>query len=66
MNNFDFDSNMIENTFSQSYISYITNERLQGEEQFHIKNYLLEMPRSNAKIHLKSAPQKLEFEMIPA
>ena len=31
----------------------MANERLQGEEQFHSKNYLLEMPRSHAKIHAK-------------
>ena len=39
------------------------SERLQGEEQLHSKNYLLEMPRSHAKICLKSAPQKLNFLM---
>ena len=27
----------------------MANERLQGEEQYHSKNYLLEMPRSHAK-----------------
>ena len=41
----------------------MTSERLQGEEQFHSKNYLLEMPRSHAKMRLKSAPQKLNFLM---
>ena len=41
----------------------MTSEGLQGEEQFHSKNYLLEMPRSHAKIRLKSAPQKLNFLM---
>ena len=41
-------------------------ERLQGEEQFHSKNYLLEMPRSHAKMRLKSAPQKLNFLMAKA
>ena len=41
----------------------MTSERLQGEEQFYSKNYLLEMPRSHAKIRLKSAPQKLNFLM---
>ena len=30
--NFDFDNEMSGNTFSQAYISYITNERLVGEE----------------------------------
>ena len=41
-------------------------ERLQGEEQFHSKNYLLEFPRFLAKVHLKSAPQKLNFLMEKA
>ena len=44
----------------------MANERLQGEEQFHSKNYLLEMPRSHAKMRLKSAPQKLNFLMDKA
>ena len=42
------------------------NERLQGEEQFRSKNYLLEMPRSHAKTCLKSSPQKLNFLMANA
>ena len=37
---FDFDNKTSEN----SHISCMANERLQGEEQFHSKNYLLEMP----------------------
>ena len=41
-------------------------ERLQGEEQFHSKNYLLEFLRFHAKMHLKSAPQKLNFLMAKA
>ena len=32
--NFDFGNNTTENIFSQPYISYIANERLQGEEPF--------------------------------
>ena len=44
----------------------MANERLQGEDQFHSKNYLLEMPRYHAKTHLKSAPQKLNFIMAEA
>ena len=44
----------------------MANERLQGEEQFHSKNYLLEMPRSHTKMHSKSAPQKLNFVMAKA
>ena len=38
----------------------MANENLQGEEQFHFKNYLLEMPR------LKSATQKVNFVMAKA
>ena len=44
----------------------MTNEKIQGEEQFHSKNYLLEMPRSHAKMPLKGAPQKLNFVMAKA
>ena len=44
----------------------MASERLQGEEQFHSKNYLLEMPRSYAKMRLTSAPQKLNFLMAKA
>ena len=44
----------------------MANERLQGEEQFHSKNYILEMPRYHAKMHLKSASQKLNFVMAKA
>ena len=41
----------------------MASERLQGDEQLHSKNYLLEMPRSHAKMRLKSAPQKLNILM---
>ena len=44
----------------------MASERLQGEEQFHSKNYLLEMPCSHAKMRLKSAPRKLSFLMAKA
>ena len=54
---------MSKNIFSHPYISYMANERLQEKEQFHSKNYLLEMLRSHAKMHLKSAPEKLNFVM---
>ena len=64
--NFDFNNDTSENICSHSYVSYIANRRLQGEEQFHSKNYLSEMPRSHAKIRLKSAPQKLNFVMTKA
>ena len=41
----------------------MASERQQGEEQFHSKNYLLEMFRFHARMRLKSAPQKLNFLM---
>ena len=44
----------------------MANERLQGEEQLHSKNYLLEMPRSHDKMRLKGAPQKLNFVIAKA
>ena len=44
----------------------MANEKLQGEEQFHSKNYFLEMSRSRTKMHLKSAPRKLNFVMAKA
>ena len=42
----------------------MASERLQGEEQFHSKNYVLEMSCFHVKMYLKSAPQKLDFLMI--
>ena len=48
--NFDSDNDTSENMFSHTYISYIANERLQGEEQFPSKNYLSEMLRFYAKM----------------
>ena len=59
--NFDFDNDTSKNIFSHPYIYYVANERLQRQEKFDSKNYLLEMPRSHAKMRLKSAPQKLSF-----
>ena len=44
----------------------MASERLKGEEEFHSENYLLEMPRSQAKMHLKGATQKLNFFMAKA
>ena len=64
--NFDFDNGTNENIFSHPYIYYIVSERLQGNEQFHSKNYILEIPCSYAKMQLKSAPQKLNFVMSKA
>ena len=66
MKNFDFDNGKSKNIFQHPYSYYVTSERLQGEEQFHSKNYLLEMPRFHAKMRLKSAPQKLNFLMEKA
>ena len=63
MTNFDFDSDMIKNIFSYPYIYYMASERLLREEQFHAKNYFLEMSLLHAKMRLKSAPQKLNFLM---
>ena len=44
----------------------MANERFQGDEQFHSKKHLLKMPCFHAKIHLKSASQKLTFAMAKA
>ena len=44
----------------------MASERLQEDEQFRFKNYNLKMPRFHAKMHLKSAPQKLNFLMAKA
>ena len=55
--------NTSKNIFLHPHIYYTASERLQGEEKFHSKNYLLEMPCFHAKMLLKSAPQKLDFLM---
>ena len=57
---------MSKNIFSHPYIYYMASERLQGEEQFDTKNYLLEMSCFHTKMRLKSAPQKLNFLMEKA
>ena len=44
----------------------MASERLQGEGQFHSKNYFLEKPCFHAKMHLKSASQKLDLLMTKA
>ena len=64
--NFDFDNEASENIFSHSCIRYMANERLQGEVQFHSKNYLSEMFCSHTKMPLKSASDKLNFVMAKA
>ena len=62
--NLDFDNDTSENIFSHHpFISYMANERLQGEKQFRSKNYFLGIPRSHAKMRLKSASQKLNCVM---
>ena len=58
---FDFDNDTSKNIISHPYIYYMASERLQGEQQFNSKNYLLEMPRFHSKMRLKNAPQKLNF-----
>ena len=47
--------------FLHPYICYMASERLQGAKEFHSKNYLSEMPRSHAKMRLKSATAKTEL-----
>ena len=44
----------------------MASKKLQGEKQFYYNNYLLEMSRFHPKMHLKSAPQKLNFLMAKA
>ena len=66
MKNFGFDNDTGKNISSHPYIYYMASERLQEEEQFHTKNYLLEMSCFHAKMRLKSAPQKLNFLMAKA
>ena len=54
---FNFDTDTRKNIFLHPYTYYTASERLQGEEQFHSKNYFLEMPCFHAKMRLKNAPQ---------
>ena len=61
MKKIDFDNETSKNIFSHPHIYYMASERLQDEEQFHSKKYLLEMSRFHAKTRLKSAQQKLNF-----
>ena len=58
---FDFNNDTSNNIFLHTYIHYVAYKRLIGQEKFHSKNYLLEMPHSHAKMRLKSAPQKAEL-----
>ena len=61
--NFDFDNHTRKNIASHPYIYYMASGRLKGEEQFHSKNYFLEMSLFHVKIGLKSAQQQLNFLM---
>ena len=63
MKNFDFDNDTSKTKFLHPYIYYMASERLQGEKKFHYNNYFLEMPRSQAKMRSKCAPQKVNFLM---
>ena len=56
---FDFNNDTSQNIFTPLYFhSYMANERLQGEEQFHSENYLLEilvpMPKCVWKVYHKN------------
>ena len=62
----NFDNDSSKNIFSHPYIYYMASERLQGGQQFHSRNGLLEMPRFYAKMRLKSAPQKRNLLMAKA
>ena len=66
MKNIDFDNGTSKNIISHPYIYYMASERLQGEEQIHTNNYLLEMSPFHAKMRLRSVPQKLNFLMAKA
>ena len=55
-------------TFLKQKAFYLTysNESRHGEEHFHMKNYLLEIPPSRGKMALKTLPQKHKFLMTKA
>ena len=77
---FDFHNDTSENIFSHPYINYMANERLQGEQQFHSNNYLLEMPQfpcqnafekcttntelCNGKSYIKKLYIRLQLQML--
>ena len=61
LKNFDLDNDTSKNIFSHPYVYYMASEVLQGEKHLHSKNYLLETPRSHAKMRLKSATSKTEL-----
>ena len=66
MKHFDFDNDKSENIFSHPHFYYMASERLQGEEQFYSKKYLLEMLYSHDKMRLKNSLQKLDIVMAKA
>ena len=66
MKNLDIDNDTSESVLAHPRPFFMASKRLQGEEQFHSKNYILEMPCSHAKMCLKSASQKLNFVLAKA
>ena len=56
--NFDFDNDKSKNIFSHQYVSYMTNERLQGVEQFHSRSTfwkcLIPIPKYVWKVYHKT------------
>ena len=57
----NFDNETSKNLFSHPYIYYMASKRLQEEEQFRFKNYLLEMSRFLSKNTFKKWTTKLNF-----
>ena len=57
----DFDNDAGTNIFSHPYIYYMASEKLQGKEQFRIKNYVLEMSRFHANAFKKYATKTKLF-----
>ena len=43
------------------HFNHLSDERLSGEEHFHIKNYLLEITPLHGKMRSKTPPQKHNF-----
>ena len=64
LKNFDFDNDTSKNIFSYPYIYHIASKKLEEDEQFHSKNYLLKIPCSHAGLRLKSVPQKWNFSNL--
>ena len=64
LKNFDFDNDTSKHIFSYPYIYHIASKKLEEDEQFHSKNYLLKIPCSHAGLRLKSVPQKWNFSNL--